>query len=430
MAGQDPHPARAGAIVRLSVLGAVVGLAAGAGAAAFVWVEHALTHVLWHELPAALGLGEAPWWLVLGLPVLGGLLTWAAVRLPGHGGHSPLDGLALDILPAQLASVLLAALAGLAFGAVLGPEAPLVALGTAVGAGLVRRPGDPARQVMMVVGAMAAIGAVMGSPLVTMVLLLELGLTAGTQVTRPAVLLPSLAGLGSGYLLQVGVAQWSGLGEVGLRLPGLSAYPDVTLVDLATAVPLAIVVGGLALVARLAAVRIDRTARRFPIPSLLAAGAAVGLAALAATALTGAAPDLVLFAGQASMTSYLALGSAGAAVVILLAKLVAYIACLGGGFRGGPLFPAISIGALVAGAAALLVPGSAVAALAAVAIAAATGAAMRQPFTAVLLGALLTGSAGSATAVLAIVGAVVGTLLRIAADSRLPALAAPSGGRH
>ena len=152
-----------GVIARLSVLAMVVGLLAGAGASAYVAVQHHLTHFLWVGVPEALGLEAAPWWLVLTLPVVGGALTWGAMQLPGHGGHSPLDGLRLDIGPHQVASVLLAALASLSFGAVLGPEAPLVAIGTAVGAAVLRSPQHPARQVMMIVGAMAGAGAVLGN---------------------------------------------------------------------------------------------------------------------------------------------------------------------------------------------------------------------------------------------------------------------------
>ena len=57
------------------------------------------------------------------------MLVAAAVRLPGHGGHSPLEGLGAEpIRPIELASILPAALATLGLGLVLGPEAPLIAL--------------------------------------------------------------------------------------------------------------------------------------------------------------------------------------------------------------------------------------------------------------------------------------------------------------
>ena len=62
-----------------------------------------------------------------------GLLVAPVIRfLPGKGGHSPADGFKAGEgapTPAQLPGVLLAALATLSLGVVLGPEAPLIALG-------------------------------------------------------------------------------------------------------------------------------------------------------------------------------------------------------------------------------------------------------------------------------------------------------------
>ena len=58
-------------------------------------------------------------------------------------------------------------------------------------------------------------------------------------------------------------------------------------------------------------------------------------------------------------------------------------------------------------------------ALVATAIAAATGA-MKQPFTGMVLGVMLTISTGPAVTVPAILGAVVGTLVRLAGDPSAP----------
>ena len=90
-------------------------------------IVHELVHLLWPEHPA--------WWLVLGLPVAGAVVVWVARRfLPGDGGHPPLVGLAGGPTPPRhVPSVVLATLGTLAFGAVLGPEAPILAIGSAVG---------------------------------------------------------------------------------------------------------------------------------------------------------------------------------------------------------------------------------------------------------------------------------------------------------
>jgi hypothetical protein len=58
-----------------------------------------------------------------------------------------------------------------------------------------------------------------------------------------------------------------------------------------------------------------------------------------------------------------------------------------------------------------------------VGIAAATAAAMRLPFTALLLGAVMTYPAGGGTTVLAIVGAIMGLSARLAGERFAPHLA-------
>ncbi|MFL6136106.1 MAG: hypothetical protein ACJ72A_25090 [Nocardioidaceae bacterium] len=62
--------------------------------------------------------------------------------LPGRGGASPADGFHAAGPPAvaALPGILVAATAGLALGAVIGPEAPLIALGAGVSAWALRRP--------------------------------------------------------------------------------------------------------------------------------------------------------------------------------------------------------------------------------------------------------------------------------------------------
>lgn len=348
------------------------------------------------------------------------------MRLPGHGGHSPLDAFAFDIGPRQLPSVVLAALASLCFGAVLGPEAPLIAIGTSVGALLAGRfGGDP--QTMMVVGALAAMGAVFGNPVITMVLLLEVALVGGTRVARPAVLLPCLAGLATGYLLQIGVGDWTGLGTTQLSVPGLPAYAAVRVVDLLLATALAAAMAAVTLLALRLAGRLRDLSRGSPVAVLLASGATVGVVAAAAQAIEGVGPDLVLFSGQGSMSDYLAPMAVGTALVVGAAKFVAFVASIGGGFRGGLIFPVIALSTLVAGQVGAGLDSGAQAALMAAAIGAAAAVGTRMPFTAVLLGALLTAPAGPAVTVFAIIGALVGMLASTLAAPRRPSTGNGSG---
>ena len=122
------------AYIKILVLAALLGFPVAFAAVLFQTAIHDLTHVVWEVIPDEFGWSEPAWWYVVLVPGLAGLLVAAAVRLPGHGGHSPLEGLGAEpIPPIVLTSILTAALATLSLGLVLGPEAPLIALGLGSG---------------------------------------------------------------------------------------------------------------------------------------------------------------------------------------------------------------------------------------------------------------------------------------------------------
>ena len=280
--------------------------------------------------------------------------------------------------------------------------------------------------VMMLAGAMAGIGAIFGNPLITAILLLEVAVMAGPRMANPAVLLTSLASLAAGYSLQVGIAGWSGLGQAELSIPGLPAYPDVQAIDIVVAVPLAVVVAAVAMGTHLVGLRVEAQAQRRPLLVIVAAAVVVALTAIAVAEITGGSLDLVLFSGQDAMADYFAITSLGTAAVVLVGKFVAYAVSLGSGFRGGPIFPAVAIGGILATMASLLIDGTSVSALTAAAVAAAVAAALRLPFVATLLAVLITSSAGGATTVPAIIGTIVGLLARLQAERKRDGLASPT----
>src|SRR6476661_7593571 len=157
----SPPPLEAAAYLRLVLFGALIGAPAALLAALFLALVHDVEHWLWTDLPDSLGHPSPPWYLVVGLPVVGALLVVIArALLPGDGGHEPLEGLATAPTPVSHGpGVALAALGTLSFGAVLGPEAPIVALGSVVGvaAGRIASVGQRGSAVLSGAGEFSAI---------------------------------------------------------------------------------------------------------------------------------------------------------------------------------------------------------------------------------------------------------------------------------
>ena len=73
------------AYLKLILLGGAIGLPAALAAALFLALVHDLQHWLWHDLPEVFDDSSAPWFLVLGLPVVGALIVVVArLALPGE----------------------------------------------------------------------------------------------------------------------------------------------------------------------------------------------------------------------------------------------------------------------------------------------------------------------------------------------------------
>jgi H+/Cl- antiporter ClcA len=144
----------------------------------------------------------------------------------------------------------------------------------------------------------------------------------------------------------------------------------------------------------------------------------VGALALAADGL-GASSQDVLFSGQNSIPALVAEDSADILVVLIAAKALGYAVCLGCGFRGGPVFPAIFLGI---GLAVLAVVAFDVSPTLAVAVGTAAGtvAATRLLFAPVIFAALLVGTAGIDAIPAAALAAVAAWLTMTAIDQRLP----------
>ena len=394
---QSPPDALEGrAYLRLIAIGGLIGIPAALLAAGFLAIVHQLENWLWDDLPRDLG-GDSPqWYLVIGLPVAGALVVIVArTFLPGDGGNPPLKGIGGD-KPTPLQhgpGIVLAAIGTLCFGAVLGPEAPLIALGSLVGVAASRlvRVGPKENQVLGTAGSFSAISALFGGPIVAGMMMLEGGVGLG-KAALPA-LLPGLVAAAIGYVLFVGLGSWAGLDQTTLAVQGLPEYNGTHILDLCLAVVIGIVTALLVAAVRRSAGRIEALRDRVSMPALLLSGAlAVGLLAQLAQTLGGDSQE-VLFSGQAALPEIDVETSAKVVVVVLLVKAAAYAVSLGCGFRGGPVFPAIFLGVAVAMLAVIALdvsPTLAVATGAGAGMAAGT----RFIFTSMLFAGLLVGHAG------------------------------------
>ena len=263
------------------VLAAVLGVPAAFLAALLMGAVDGLQTLVWTDLPDEAGWSAPPAWYVLAVPTLGGLIVALSLKLPGHGGHPAWGDLALEPLPPLgLISALIAALATLGLGLVLGPEGPLIAIGLTAGlvASRALRSETSGRQLIVLAGAFATVSTVFGGPLVSALMLFEMAALKGL-VPAPALgraLLPGFLASGTAALVFTGVDDWPGVKETVLALPALPAYPTVHLVDVAWCLPVAVATGVVVAGARRAAREGAPRAASRPLLALCAGGLAVG----------------------------------------------------------------------------------------------------------------------------------------------------------
>jgi chloride channel protein, CIC family len=407
------------AYLRTLVIAALIGLPVAFAAVLFLTLIHEVIDVLWSDLPDGAGWDELPWWYVIAVPAAGGVLAALALRLPGRGGHPAAEGLSIHPpLPAQLPSILAAALASLGFGLVLGPEAPMIALGLTLGliAARALRAGEADTKLLALAGAFGAISTLFGGPLVAALLLFEIAAASG-MFPGPALgraLLPGFVAAGTGALVFTGVGGWPGVEQAELSLPGLAEYDTVRLVDIGWCLLVAVVAGGLGA----AAVRAGRTmySRVGQRPDLVlpASGLLVGALAVLFRALTDDPVDLVLFSGQEAFGKLIAEGSAGVLLAVLVIKAMAYTLSLGAGFRGGPIFPAITLGVAAGALAAEVLPGLETTPAVLAGVAAGAAGPLRLAFSGALMATLLGGSAGFDAMPIIVLASVTGWLVALA----------------
>ena len=405
---------RSRSYVALLVLAAIIGVPVSAAAYFFLALVSKMQGWIFTDLPKGLGFHAEPlWWPVLPL-ALAGVLVAATIRyLPGQGGRSPADGFKAGEgppAPVELPGVVLAAFATLSLGVVLGPEAPMIALGGGLGVlavRLVKRDAPPrTATVVAAAGSFAAISTLLGSPLLGAFLLMEASGLGGAMLEL--VLVPGLLAAGVGSLVFIGLDAWTGLGTFSLAIPNLPHVGSPTGAEFLWALAIGVMAVPIGSGIRWLGLFLRPHVERRMLLVTPAAGLAVAGLAIAFAAGTGKGSSEVLFSGQSALGPFISNSASytvGALLLLLVCKGIAYGVSLSG-FRGGPTFPAMFLGA-VGGVALSHLPGLPLVYGVAMGIGAMTVVMLRLPLTSVLLATVLLSSDGLKVMPLAIVAVVV-----------------------
>ena len=400
-------------------LAAVVGVIASFAAWCFLELVFYMQRWVFTDIPKDLGFdhGAPLWWYLPILAFAGLVVAFATTRLRGGGGHVPADGLNPAPTPViDLPGVLLAGIASIGLGLVLGPEGPLIALGGGLGFLTVqslRRDTPPELGTLLATsGTFAALAFLFGSPIIAAVILIEAAGLGGSRL--PLVLIPGLMAAGIGSLVSIGMGAWTGLSSKNISLSPLPlphfATPD--LVDFLWTIPFAAAIAVATFVIFRFAKRVVPVVTARPYLNLPAAGLLVAGLGIAFSQITDKGVDQVLFSGQDAigpLISDRATWSLSALALVIGFKGLAYCVSLGS-FRGGPVFPAMFLGT-AAGLMAGQLPGFEIAPAVAVGLGAAVVSVLRLPLAAVVLATLLTSSSGLGAGPLIIVGVAVAYLV-------------------
>jgi chloride channel protein, CIC family len=413
-------PADPSAIIRsrrflaLLVLAGLVGLVVSFAAWGFLELIHQIQVGVFQGLPKDLGFAHTPrWWYLPVLAIAGVITAFAIERLPGRGGHVPAYGLnGAPVHPIDLPGVVLAGLASIGLGLVIGPEAPLIALGGGLGVLAMRLINkdapDEVGAVMAAAGMFAAVSLIFASPLIAAVLMIEVSGLGGPKLKL--ILIPGLLAAGIGSLISIGMGSWTGLSTSAYAIAPLAlpafARPDVT--DFLWTIPfaLAITLGTFVIFKGARTLVPLITPRRFVFLPLI--GLVVAALAIIFTYATNHGANEVLFSGQdqlPGLVSNAGSWSLGALALLIVFKGIGY-SLSAAGFRGGPTFPAMFLGA-AAGLMASHLPGYELTPAVAVGMAVGVVAVLRLPLSAVVIGVLLTDRSGAGSAPLVIFGVVI-----------------------
>ena len=334
--------------VVLSVLALLIGAAAGGAAILF---RHAIGLVQLATLGDASErvasiAAQLPWWQILLVPTLGGLVIGLAVRylMPGQRPHgvadvieaSALHGGRMSLTTGVKAAVLSAGSIGV--GASVGREGPVVHLGASLGAWVAKRLhlGRALSRTLLGCGVAAAVAASFNAPIAGTFFALEVvvghyALSAFAPIVIAAVTGTIVTRMAYGnYPAFIVPDDWA--------IASFWEFPAFALLG---------VVSAIAAIAFMRAIFFTAdTFARLPVPSWchpMAGGLLVGLIALVFPEVLGVGYESTDAALSASYPAWLL-------IALIVAKTAATAISIGSGFSGGVFSPSLFIGAMVGGA--------------------------------------------------------------------------------
>jgi len=287
---------------------------------------------------------------------------------------------------------------------------PLIALGGGLGVCAVRLASRDAPattlSVVAAAGSFAAFSTLVGSPLAAAFVLMEAIGLGGPMIGL--VLVPGLVAAGVGTLIFVGLDSLTGRGTFSLAIPELPAVGSPTVGEFGWAIAIGLAAAPIGIGIRRVALGVRPHVERRIVALTPLVGLVVAALAIVFAEVSDESSSLVLFSGQEALGPFLddsGSYTVGTLVLLLVCKALAYAASLSS-FRGGPIFPALFVGA-VGGVALSHLPGLDPVAGAAMGMAAMTAVMLGFPLTAVLITSLLLGSNGLEVMPLVIIAVAV-----------------------
>ena len=339
--------------------------------------------------------GEREFWVLVGYSValgvfggFAGLLSLGAIKLGGRwstasgpgwfGGHwwwvavTAAAGIVVGILrrvthlpeevpglfddlqtenfdPGLMPGTIAVSAVSLIGGASVGPEKLLASMGAGTGSWIARRcrMGKEDRQVNTLSGIAGIFGGLFSSPVIAVMLILEVARPGGRRLSKTLVTDIAAASVSFGIYFAIAGAVFLGAYQV----------PRYTFADwqLLAAIPLGLFGGVVTTVAAGFIVVTSRLFSWLKVPSVVKStvgGVLFGV--------VGVALPLTMFSGGDQLASVLkgarTLGL-GLCIAILVAKMLTYAVSQGSGFLGGPIFPSLFVGGTAGVVVHLAIPG-------------------------------------------------------------------------